>query len=160
MRGGTLAFGRNAGKRGGGSKFAVEKPRSLSHADLHVEYHLKITAFTMQRCCASAKLIVPLVEPMPKKSDLPCQWGRVMKHERFRKKRKRKRGSLPVHSICFPGLFCARRCGANRLIILVHPTGFEPVSCANLAPMPRYKLGVLPLNYRSINSSICLYDNI
>jgi hypothetical protein len=32
---------------------------------------------------------------------------------------------------------------------LVLPTGFEPVLCANLAPMPEYKSGVLPLNYRS-----------
>jgi len=34
---------------------------------------------------------------------------------------------------------------------LVLPTGFEPVSCPNLEPMPRYKLGVLPLNYRRKN---------
>ena len=33
---------------------------------------------------------------------------------------------------------------------LVLPTGFEPVSSPNLEALPRYKLGVLPLNYRSI----------
>ncbi len=35
-------------------------------------------------------------------------------------------------------------------IILVPPGGFEPPTCPNLEPLPRYKLGVLPLNYRGV----------
>lgn len=31
---------------------------------------------------------------------------------------------------------------------MVPPPGFEPGTCPNLEPLPRYKLGVLPLNYR------------
>lgn len=41
----------------------------------------------------------------------------------------------------------------SQALFLVLPTGLEPVTCANLAPMPRYKLGVLPLNYRSIGGT-------
>ena len=35
--------------------------------------------------------------------------------------------------------------------MVVLPPGFEPGSCPNLEPMPVYKTGVLPLNYRRIN---------